>query len=203
MSDINKKPIFLKGKKVSLRPLDKTDAPIITRWVNDPEIRELMAATFPQTETQQEEWMEKIVRNEYNIVLAVETLDDVFIGIMGIHRINWQDRVALTMACIGEKKYWGGGYGTDAKMMLLDYAFNTLNLHKMCSEIIAYNKRSLRYSLHCGYRIEGVRKRHTFKKGRYQDVVELGLFKKDWLPIWINYQKTGTIRQVHKLRETP
>ncbi len=194
MPEINKRIVFLKGRKVILRPLDKIDAPTLARWMNDPETREFMSATFPQTITQEEGWLEKIAGDEHNIIFGIETLDNMFIGVMGIHRINWQDRLATTGACIGEKEYWNGGYGTDAKMILLDYAFNMLNLHKICSEVIAYNKRSLQYNFHCGYKVEGVRRKHTFKKGRYQDVIELGLFKKDWLPIWKIYQETGFVR---------
>lgn len=85
------------------------------------------------------------------------------------------------------------GYGTDAKMTLLDYAFNTLNLHKMCSTVIAYNEASLHYSDKCGYILEGTRRKHIFKRGRYWDLIELGLFKKEWLPKWEIYQKTGKL----------
>lgn len=113
---------------------------------------------------------------------------------MGLHQINWKDRIATTGALIGEKEYWSKGYGTDAKMILLDHAFNTLNLHKICSAVIAYNKRSLDYSLHCGYKIEGTRREHFFRKGKYWDFIELGLLKKEWLPIWRKYKKTGSVK---------
>ncbi len=61
---------------------------------------------------------------------------------MGIHRINWKDRTATTGAVIGEKAYWDKGYGSEAKMLVLDYAFNMLNLRKICSQVLAFNKRS-------------------------------------------------------------
>ena len=40
---------------------------------------------------------------------------------------------------IGESEYWGRGLGTEAKMLLLDYAFNTLNLRRICSQVLAFN----------------------------------------------------------------
>lgn len=194
MSDNQKlKVVFLEGKKVNLRPFSKEDIPTITRWINDPEVREFVTQIFPQTEKQEEEWVNRGL-NEKGITLAIETKDGILIGSMGLHDIHWADRRVTTGAIIGEKEYWGKGYGTDAKMQVLNYAFNILNLHKICSGVISFNKRSLNYSLHCGYKIEGRRKKHIFKNGKYWALIELGLFKKDWLPIWKKYQKTGRVR---------
>ena len=195
MSDNNQKSkvVFLKGKKVNLRPFSKEDVSLITQWVNDQEIRDLVSFVFPQTEKQEEEWYSKIGSDNTNIVLGIETKDNKLIGIMGIHQIDWVARVGTTGAIIGEKDYWGKGYGTDAKMQLLNYAFNTLGLYKISSSVIAFNKRSLQYSLHCGYKIEGRRKKHFFKRGRRWDLIDMGLFRAEWLPIWIKYQKTGKV----------
>lgn len=187
------KVVFLEGKSVILRPLIKSDVPTLTRWINDPKVREFVTSIFPKTEEQEEEWLKNLASNENNIVLAIETKEGTLIGSMGIHQINWKDRVCTTGALIGEKEYWGRGYGTDAKMALLDYIFNTLNLRKVCSSVYTYNKRSLHYSLHCGYKVEGTRRKHIYKSGKYWDVIELGLFKEEWLPIWKLYKKTGQI----------
>jgi RimJ/RimL family protein N-acetyltransferase len=194
MSETNQKPVFLVGKMVNLRLFTRADIPTLTRWINDPEVRESIAATLPQTEKQEEEWFNKLGADDKNIVLGIETKEGVLIGSIGIHQINWRDRICTTGALIGEKEYWGKGYGTDAKMVLLNYIFNTLNLNKVCSGVIAYNKRSLRYSLHCGYKIEGRRRKHIFKNGKYWTLIELGLFKEEWLPIWKKYERMGNIR---------
>ena len=174
--------VFLKGKRVALRPLRKeTDLENCVRWMNNEEIRRFITVYLPVNFRSEEEWFEKLAKDKENIVLAIETSEGKFIGIMGLHRINWKDRTATTGAIIGDKEYWGKGYGTEAKMLLLDYVFNTLNLRKIGSMVIAYNKRSLAYSLHCGYKIEGVLKKQIFKEGRYWDEIILGVFKNDWL----------------------
>jgi RimJ/RimL family protein N-acetyltransferase len=190
--NIEPRVIFLEGRITNLRPFSKKDAPTIIRWINDPVIRDFIISYLPQNEKQEEEWIEK-GSTEKNIVLCIETKSGIPIGSMGIHNIDWVSRRATTGALIGEKEYWGKGYGTDAKMQLLNYAFNVLNLHKICSGVIAYNKRSLHYSLHCGYKIEGRRRKHHFKNGKYWTLIELGLFKEEWFPIWNRYRKTGKI----------
>lgn len=188
------KSVFLAGRIINLRPFSKDDIPTLTRWINDPEVREFVTVVFPNTAKQEEEWYNKLGSDDKNVTLAIETKDGNLIGSMGIHRINWIDRVGTTGAIIGEKEYWGKGYGTDAKMYLLDYAFNTLNLHKVCSAVIEFNERSLKYNLHCGYRIEGERREHVFKRGNYWKLIELGLFKEEWQPIWERYQQTSKVR---------
>lgn len=194
MTAHNTSIVFLNGKTTFLRPLQKGDIPLLVRWVNDPRIREFIGSYSHQTEESEEKWLSKLMDDKANMVFIVALNDGTPIGTMGLHRIDWKDRVATTGAMLGEPQYWGKGYGTDAKMALLKYAFDELGLHKICSTVISYNKRSLRYSLHCGYRIEGTRKSHIFKRGRHWDLIELGVFRHQWLPVWRHWQKTGRIR---------
>lgn len=189
-----KRLVFLSGKMVNLRPVQKSDIPHFTRWINDPKVRHYLSTTMPLTEKQEEEWFEGLGKDESKIDLIIETKDGKPIGLMGIHKIDWRSGVGTTGALIGEKEYWGQGYGTDAKMVLLDYAFNTLGLRKICSGAMAFNKRSIRYSLHCGYKVEGRLRRHTFRNGKFQDQIVLGVFRDEWLPIWNHYRKTGKVR---------
>lgn len=182
--------VFLKGKKTVLRPFRESDIPLITKWMNDPEVTQFIRSYLPITEPEERTWFADLSkRKPYDIVLGIE-VEGKLIGTMGIHGIKWADRTATTGALIGEKEYWGKGYGTDAKMVLLNYAFNTLNLRKLCSSVIAFNTRSLRYSLHCGYTIEGRKKKQIFRHGRYYDEIMLGLFKNDWLPYWKKYKES-------------
>jgi len=176
--------VFLRGKKTILRPIEESDVPLLTKWINDPEVRQFLTVNMPMMHLAEKKWVEGLVDRKGGIVLAVTLLDGTHIGMMGLHDINHIDGTATTGAFIGEKKYWGKGYGTDAKMQLLNYAFNTLNLRKICSRVIAFNGRSIAYSKHCGYVDDGVQKKHVFKDGEYHDIVQLALWKDAWLPYW-------------------
>ncbi|OGZ07946.1 MAG: hypothetical protein A2942_03115 [Candidatus Lloydbacteria bacterium RIFCSPLOWO2_01_FULL_50_20] len=188
--------IFLEGKKVILRPLNKhTDAEKLQRWINDPEVRHNLVMIFPQTLKNEEDFIDRGGDAAKGVVLGMVLKETgELIGTMALHEIDWPNRNASTGAMIGEKKYWGKGYGTDAKMLLLDYAFNTLNLHTVSSTAFAFNKRSIRYSIHCGYKVEGVQRSRLFRSGRYWDRVHLGVSKREWLPIWRRYKETGSVR---------
>jgi len=192
---IKNRVVFLRGRKVILRPLDKeTDLEACQRWINDPEVRQYLKRFLPTSKQTESEWLDSLGKKTDDIVLAIETLDGKFIGTMGLHKIDWKDRTAITGALIGDKTYWGKGYGTDAKMVLLDYAFNQLGLRKICSSVLAFNKRSLRYNLHCGYKVEGIQKKQIFRDGKYRDKLLLAVFQEDWLPIWEKYRRTGKVK---------
>jgi RimJ/RimL family protein N-acetyltransferase len=186
---------FLRGKRLYLRPPTKEDIPCFLRWINDPEVNCYLSKFLPVTEADEIEWLDRLHKNKNEeIVLVIVTAKNGQpIGTMGIHHINWKDRIATTGAMIGERAFWGKGYGSEAKMLLLNYAFNTLNLRKVCSLVLSFNKRSQAYSEKCGYKVEGVLKQHVFKNGRYWDLVNLAVFKRNWLPLWEKFCKTGRV----------
>lgn len=182
--------VFLRGENVVLRPLGKSDLPRLLRWINDPEVRHFLEAYLPMSEKDEEDWLENLGKRKPNeILLAIETVDGVHIGNIGLHRIHWRDRTATTGAMIGEKEYWGKGLGTEAKMLLLDYAFNTLNLRKICSQVLAFNKRSAAYSKKCGYVEEGVFREHIFRNGEYHDLINLAVFREGFEQAREKWQK--------------
>lgn len=190
MPEDKTKIIFLRGKKIYPRPILREDIPHLLRWINDEEVTRYLAAYLPMLEKDEEQWFEDLAkRKRTDLVFAIVTIDgDKIIGNMGIHQISWKDRTAITGALIGEKEYWSKGYGTEAKMLLLNYAFNTLNLRKICSSVLAFNKRSYAYQVKCGYIEEGRKRRQRYRNGRYWDEILMAVFKKDWLSLWRIYR---------------
>lgn len=192
-SRMDQEVVFLRGRRVYLRPPTKEDIPLFLRWMNDSEVNQYLAVFLPTTEADESEWLDRLHRtkNEQVVLVIVDTNNHKPIGLMGIHDISWKDRRATTGAVIGEKSYWGQGYGTEAKMLLLNYAFNTLNLRKIGSRVYGFNKRSRAYSEKCGYKVEAVLKQEVFKNGKYHDLVLMAVFKEDWLPLWEKFRRTG------------
>lgn len=183
--------IFLRGKKVNLRPLRKsTDLEQCIIWINDPDVRRYLLIYFPTSAAEEERWFDSHVDNDNQKIFGIETKDGRLIGVMSLNGINFKDGVATTGAYIGSKADRGKGYGVDAKMTLLNYAFNELNLRKICSEVLGFNKRSLKYNEKCGYRQEGVRRRQIFKEGKYHDEILIAVFKEKWLPLWRKWEKS-------------
>jgi RimJ/RimL family protein N-acetyltransferase len=73
------------------------------------------------------------------------------------------------------------GYGTEAKHLLLAYAFDRLQLHLITASTVASNERSQQALLRQGYRPAGrLHWTHT-RNGRYLDTLLFDLTRDDWL----------------------
>lgn len=183
--------VFRMGKRIYLRPVLREDIPLITTWINDQEVHQFLEISAPMSPEDEMKWHESIgTKKETDVIFAIvlEKSDEI-IGVMGLHHINHKDKTATTGSFIGRKDLWSKGYGTEAKMLVLEYAFNTLNLRKTCSAVYDFNGRSKRCLEKCGYVVEGCRKEQKFRNGRYCDEFLLAVFKTDFIPLWEKYKK--------------
>lgn len=187
--------IFRRGKKINLCIVRKMYLPRITKWINDPEVTHYLSTYMPALEADEEKWFNSLSEKKAtDHVFALVLPSGVPIGLMGLHQINMANGTATSGAMIGEKQYWGRGYGSEAKMLLLDYAFNTLGLRKVCSSVIAYNERSFHYSKKCGYEEEGRKRLQFYRNGAYHDEICLAVFREKWLPLWQRFKKTERLK---------
>ena len=174
---------FLKGKRLYLRPLEAEDLDRCRLWINDPDLRRYILRQFPMDALNELRWHETRDRTSapQDISLAIVLKKgDRHIGNMGLHRIDWINRNATTGAIIGEADCREKGYGAEAKELLLAYAFDTLGLHRISSNVLSTNPRSLAYLKKSGYREEGVLREHIFRDGRWIDDIQLGLLADEW-----------------------
>jgi RimJ/RimL family protein N-acetyltransferase len=181
--------VFRKGKIAVLRPLSLEDAPLLAQWMNDEETTRWLLRQMPLSVEAEEVWLKEtvctaIASNATDITLGIASHDGQLLGVTGLHSISWIHGTATTGTVIGRKADRGQGYATDAKMLLLGFAFLRLNLRKICSTVIAPNGASLRYAQKCGYKEEGRQVKQIYVDGEYHDLVHLGVFKEDWLPLW-------------------
>ncbi len=190
--------IFRAGKRLYLRPLLREDMAQMTVWINDPEVTQYLRAIYPMTPEEEVIWQESLKdKKDEEIILAIVLKEgNRFIGTMGFHGIDFRNGLATTGSVIGDKSVWGKGYGTEAKMLLLDYAFNTLNLRKICSTVYDINPRSKRCLEKCGYREEGCLKKQQYRNGTYRDEFIMAVFKEEFAPIWEEYKKTHLAPEV-------
>ncbi len=189
-------PLTMHG--VSLRvPRKSTDFEIVLAGMNNPETKQYLFDVMPCYEDEELKWFdEQSKRKPENVLYAIDVLEDKprYVGNIGLHRIDWISRVATTGTAIWSPEDWGKRIGTKAKMILLNYAFNGLNLRKICSGAIAFNERSINYSLACGYQIEGRLKQQMFRNGKYYDKVLLAIFREDFEPLWERFVATGSVK---------
>ncbi|MFH1336727.1 MAG: GNAT family protein [Candidatus Zixiibacteriota bacterium] len=170
---------MIEGKKVRIRALEKTDMDEIMKWINDPEVMDNLLMRYPVSRYLEEKWLEKAydTGDMRNKAFALETKDGIYLGGIGLHKINWENRHAEVGIVIGKKEYWGKGYGTDAMFALLDFAFNHMNLHRVYLQVYDFNTRGIRSYEKCGFKKEGALRDDRFSRGKYHDTIIMGILK--------------------------
>ncbi|HUY62362.1 MAG TPA: GNAT family protein [Candidatus Paceibacterota bacterium] len=187
--------VFLEGRRAYLRPPQESDIPLLLRWFNDPGVRKFLGRLYPMTEAQEKKFIMRTfdeARNNLVFIIVLKGASperDRPIGTMGLHQIEWHNGVATTGAAIGEKSCWEKGYGTEAKMLMLEYAFNALNLRKIYSRVLATNHRSNAYSKKCGYTHVATLPERHFRDGRYVDEHILEVRAETWRALWERSRK--------------
>lgn len=170
---------FLNGKKISLRNLEETDLQNIQKWLSNSEFTHyLFQGDRPTSLQSLKDDFDKNHKNMHDVVFALVTKNNVHIGWVGIYEINWISRKGEIRFFVGEKKFWGRGYATEAVSLLVDYAFNKLNLHRVYGGTNKENKGSIKVFKNNGFHEEGTLKEEHFRNGRYYDVLRFGLINK-------------------------
>jgi RimJ/RimL family protein N-acetyltransferase len=179
-----------KGKKTLLCPLEIGDASVIYRGINHPDSYSFLLSTDPKGLGYEEEWIKSKQKSDgKDITVGICTLEGELIGTMGLHQIDHLHGRAITGSVIFDEKYRNQGYGTDAKMVLLDYAFNMLGLAVVESRAIGFNDRSAAYSVKCGYKVEARLRSRFFRFGQRHDEIILSVLREEWLPLWEEYKQ--------------
>jgi diamine N-acetyltransferase len=169
---------FLIGPRVYLRPLERTDVPLLQAWINDQEVIRNLLNFRPMNLQGEEEFLDKVTRDPDLVVLGIALRsDDRLIGDVALHRIQSRDRQAGFGILIGEKAEWSKGYGTEATRLIVRYAFDVLNLNRVWLHVLENNKRGQRAYEKVGFKVEGVLRQSAFREGRYLDTITMGILR--------------------------
>lgn len=153
-----------------------------TKWDADTEFKRLLDDGPPRlmSPAQQRKELEEETRNDKNFSFAVRVLDgDAKIGFTALW-VNWPLRDAWVAIGIGERDYWGRGYGTDAMRLTLRYAFDELNLHRVTLTVWDVNERAIRSYEKAGFKREGLQRETMLREGRRVDTVVMGVLREEW-----------------------
>jgi len=174
------------GEKVRLIARDsKKDAARMAIWQRDTEFARLQDSDPVRlwNVSQNTDWIEKQQKGDAfdGIEFAILTLDeDKVIGSCGLDGISWHDRTSWVGIGIGERDYWGKGYGTDAMHILARYAFEELGLYRLNLNVFSYNERAIRSYEKVGYKVEGTVREALHRDGKRYDLVFMGLLREDF-----------------------
>ena len=107
--------------------------------------------------------------------------DDKVIGFAGLFNFNETNHTCDLGIGIGEKDYWGRGYGREAIGLLLEYAFAHRNYNRVHLTTQSENPRAIACYLASGFKEEGRLRSHLWCAGNYVDEVHMGVLRDEWL----------------------
>lgn len=176
-------PIMI-GSRVYLRPLEAEDAEELA-WHAASESETFMERwRTPASPLIFEHWISKLYSRQPpgQIALAVCLIaDDTFLGDVNLIEIDWVNRTAETGSWIGRADYRGSGYGTEAKHLLLEYAFDHLQLHALTSFVWEPNTRSAAALMKQGYQPAGRVKWDDIQHGVLRDGLLFDVLRDEWI----------------------
>jgi RimJ/RimL family protein N-acetyltransferase len=165
----------ISGERIYLSPINTGDVETYTKWLNDFEVsgnlgnfRQLISLNAEQKA------LEGMAGKgqHYSIVLQD---GDVMIGGVSFNETDHISRKAEIGLFIGEAEYRNKGYGAEALRLMLDFGFQTLNLHNVMLLVHSDNERAMACYKKVGFREFGRRREAKYKNGRYIDVIYMDL----------------------------
>ena len=178
---------MIQGRNVRLRRIERADLPQFVAWLNDPELRHHLAAVYPLSQAQEEQWFEGTLRLETALQpFAIEartkprSKELTLVGTISFHHVDWRNRTAELGLFIGPQALWGKVFGTDALRTFASFAFRDLNLNRLWLRVYEDNARARRSYEKVGFVVEGRLRQDRFHAGSYCDTLVMGLLREEW-----------------------
>ena len=191
------------GYRVRLRGIREADVDAIMTWINDPEVTKHFAA-FDRQVTREEElrFVGQMRASPSDCLFAIERVlersdgtaseaqppreraphveDGALLGTVGLHQIYRPAQNARLGIMLGGPGARGAGLGQEALRLVIAYAFERLDLHKVWMVHYASNDRMRHIAHKLGFRAEGCLRDEYFHRGAWHDMVRQGLLATEW-----------------------
>jgi RimJ/RimL family protein N-acetyltransferase len=177
---------MLEGLLVDLVPYGERYQDMEHRWHNGEawfwatvgDRRLISAASIKRNQEERAEWRER--QSSPGMLFGIQTKDGKLIGDIGINWILPQHRLAMLGAAISEEDYWGGGYGTDALLLVADHAFDWLDMRKLWLSTMGLNVRVMRQMEKVGFKLEARGREKFLADGQWTDELIYGMLREEW-----------------------
>jgi RimJ/RimL family protein N-acetyltransferase len=106
-------------------------------------------------------------------------MDDRVIGTCTLFHFDIANRRAEIGYALG-REHWGSGYMQEALGALLDFSFDTLNMHRLEADVDPHNLASVKTLERLGFQREGYLRERWLVNGEVQDALFYGLLRREW-----------------------
>lgn len=173
---------MIQGDKIYLTELDRGNAETIRAWLNDPEVhRFLLVGHVPLTREAEERFydIQGPASGSYNFEIHVAE-DGRYVGHVGLKDVDLIHRTGEIGIVIGDKTSWGRGYGGDAIVACLRFAFLTLGLHSVSIVTDEDHERALALYRRLGFAQTGIDRECIYRQGRFINHVRFDMLEREF-----------------------
>jgi len=192
---------MLVGGKVRLDVIDPKNIEWMRLQRNDPEMRQYFREWKEISKDQQQKWyssrgnntdvnhvyfeVHAVNQEDYSqstseiMMLHGHNPDKSLVGCLGIHYVDWRLRSG-EFGIFLAKDVRGKGLGKEALVILFDYGFREMNLHKIWAEVYEFNQALDVYTKGLGMHVDGMLRHSQFCDGRYINSTMLSVLEDEW-----------------------
>lgn len=173
--------MILKGKLSTLRPITEDDAEITLIWRLSDRAKFLQRGA--KTIDGQRAWIAaKLKTDELNFIIEYK---DKPVGMIALHDISDVHKsVQMGRLLIGEEEWVGKApVAFEADLMLCDYVFDVLKMHKIYGDVMEDNVGMLKTRLYLGYNQDGILRDHYTYDGVYKNTIAVSLLEDEYRKI--------------------
>ena len=176
---------MLLGELVNVRAIEREDAPLVHRWLNDPLVMRGWGWSGPavsrhEVVSQIEGWLAQEAAQGRPVALIAEALTGDAVGLIVLRVDRPEARSVELSLLVGDPVRWGQGLGGDMLQTILDACFGGWGIHRLGVRVEAGNERALALYRRGGFREEGRLRQAAFLGGQHADVVLFGLLAPEW-----------------------
>jgi UDP-4-amino-4,6-dideoxy-N-acetyl-beta-L-altrosamine N-acetyltransferase len=162
---------------VNLLPLTSEYLDLILEWRNMPEVRRNMYTNHVISKEEHYTWFCK-VENDSTKAYFVFELNGKPAGLISFVDINEKSKSATWAFYSGNTST--RGIGSSMEVLALNYAFDTLGLHKLSCEVLEFNNVVVNFHKKYGFHVEGFFREHHYSDETYCGVYRLAIFSDEW-----------------------
>ena len=164
--------------RLTIRVMTSDDLDTVLAWRNHPEVRRYMYTQHEIALEEHRAWFNRASCDSSKHLLIFE--------------VNGSARgfVSFIVRAVPGIADWGfyiapeaeKGTGRQLGQTALDYAFQSLHLHKICGQALAFNERSIKFHRGLGFQQEGILRDQHYDGESYHAVICFGLLSTEWQP---------------------
>jgi RimJ/RimL family protein N-acetyltransferase len=175
---------ILRTERLMLRDFVETDLKAVYAYASDPEVVRYMD-WGPNTEEDSKSFVQQAIsgtrehpRKSYTLAIILKSENEL-IGGCGIYMTNLDNREGYIGYCLN-RNFWARGYGTETAKALLNFGFETLDLHRIFATCDVENIASVHVLEKVGMRKEAHFQQHKWVKGKWRDSLLYAILDHEW-----------------------